>query len=103
MRPLPTHLGPDQANSIVVTETELFDIAEGRRLHPATRNTLVLFAVWISIHLIFGWSNHWSFYLLLAIAGLGSYFHYRLKALCTILRREREGVRASEGTLESSG
>ena len=72
------------------TETQLWEIAEGSRLHSSTKGTLALFALWISINFAFGWTQHWSFYLLLATAALGSYFHYRLKTLCDVLRNERE-------------
>ena len=72
------------------TETQLWEIAEGSRLHSSTKGTLALFALWIAIDFAFGWSQHWSFYLLLTAAALGSYFHYRLKALCDVLRNERE-------------
>jgi|SRR5690606_12110787 len=83
------------------TETELWEIAEGRRLHWAAKSTFALFAVWVSIHLIFGWTNHWSFYLILAIAALGHYIHCRLRALCQLLRGERQG-NSSQHTFVSS-
>jgi hypothetical protein len=73
------------------TESQLWQIAEGSRLHWSTKATFALFAVWISVNFAFGWSKHWSFYLLLAVGALGSYFHYRLQALCNVLRNEREG------------
>ena len=82
------------------TETELWEIAEGSRLHWSTKSTLALFALWISINFAFGWSQHWSFYLLLAVAGLGSYFHCRLNALCRVLRNERE-VRDIRNAIEA--
>jgi hypothetical protein len=101
VRSLLVGFGVVKGGPTAYTETELWEIAEGRRLHSATKSTLALFAVWISIHLIFGWTNHWSFYLILAIAALGHYFHCRLKALCQVLGGEREG-RASQHGLEPS-
>jgi hypothetical protein len=101
-RSLLISLGVVKGGQTPYTETELWEIAEGRRLHWATKSTLALFALWISINLITGWSNHWSFYLLLAIAALGTYFHYRLKALCQVLRGESEGI-ASQRALKPSG
>lgn len=91
MRSLLAGLGVAKGGPTAYTEAELWDIAEGRRLHSDTKSTLVLFAIWISIHQIFGWTNHWSFYLILAIAALGQYFHCRLKALCQVLRHRWTG------------
>ena len=70
------------------TESQLWQIAEGRRLHRSTIVLLVVGSVFWLVHMIFGWEHHLIAYVLFFFVGVVDYFHQRLRAFSVLLKGE---------------